>query len=289
MLANTMVGLGLMTVAGKGGARRYALAPDAEAFLVQDRPSYLGDFVLFHAQLLDDHWKQLTASVRTGRPGTAVDRPDQGVALWHRLVDALFPLNHAAASALGKELARLHGPAAGSGPGEVRVLDVAAGSGVWGIGAAQADPRVRVVAQDLAESLEHTRRWVRRMGLEERFEFLAGDLRQVDFGTKRFDAVLLGRICHSEGAEHTRSLFAKAARALKPGGTIAIAEFLADEDRDGPPQALLFALNMLVHTTEGGTFTVPELRTWLAAAGFGNVRTMEAPAPSPLILATLGP
>jgi hypothetical protein len=139
---------------------------------------------------------------------------------------------------------------------------------------------------DLPETLEHARRFVERTGLASRTDFLAGDLRTVDFGASRFEAATLGHILHSEGAEHSRRLLSKTAKALVPGGTLVIAEFLPDPDRNGPPLPLLFALNMLVHTSEGDTFTVPQLTAWLEEAGFTDVRTVPAPSPSPLVFAT---
>ncbi len=276
MIADAMTGLGLLC-RGEDGWR---LAPDADAFLVRGRPGYLGDFLVFHAHEIAQTWSNLTASVRSGEPVVRLDRPENGVPFWHRLVDCLFPLGYPAAGAVGRELGRRHPE------GEIRLLDVAAGSGVWGIGAAQAEPRIRVVATDLPETLEHTRRWVERTKTTGRVSFLPGDLRQVDFGAGAFDAAVLGHICHSEGADGTRHLLEKLARALVPGGTLVIVDFVPDPDRSGPAIPLLFALNMLLHTSEGDTFTFPEYEAWLGAAGFASVTRMPAPAPSPLILAT---
>jgi ubiquinone/menaquinone biosynthesis C-methylase UbiE len=280
MLLDALVGFGLLAREGQGEASAFRLPPDAEAFLVEGRPGYLGDFIRFHADMLRDGWSQLTESVRSGQPPVAHDDPAQGVELWDKLVGALFAVNRAAAGALGKELAGAHPK------GPIRVLDVAAGSGVWGIGAAESDPRVEVTAMDLEDTLRHTRRFVREHELEDRFHFLSGDLREVDFGEARYDAAILGHICHSEGAAQTQALFAKMARALKPGGTLAIAEFVPDSGRNGPPLPLVFALNMLVHTREGSTFTAAEYEKWLGKAGFHGFRLFTAPAPSPLMLAT---
>jgi SAM-dependent methyltransferase len=280
MLLNAMVGLGFLTRAGSGEAARYGLAPDAEAFLVEGRPGYHGGIVCLAARRFIQDWAKLTDCVRTGKPVIAVDKPEEGVTLWTELVDALFPMGYAAAAHVGRELRRLH-PS-----GTLRLLDVAAGSGVWGIAAAQHDPAVHVVAFDLPETLAHTRRWASQCGVADRFEFRAGDIREGDLGSAEFDAVILGHICHSEGAEHSRRLLAKVARALKPGGTIVIADMLPDEDRSGPPFPLLFALNMLAHTTEGDTFTFAEYEAWLREVGFQDARLLEGPSASPLVLAT---
>jgi ubiquinone/menaquinone biosynthesis C-methylase UbiE len=266
---------------GKGEQQTARLhnAPDVDLFLVRGRDSYLGSFVQLHVQRILDDWRHLTECVRSGKPVHAVERPEEGVPLWHQLVDTLFALNRAAAMTLARELKRRH-------PDSLRVLDVAAGSGVWGVACAELDPRAKVVAFDLPETLEHVRATAKRLSLGDRIEMRAGDLRHASLGEREFDAVILGHICHSEGPHFTQELFAKTARALKPGGTIAIAEFLPDDDRNGPPLPLMFALNMLVHTTEGHTFTVADLTGWLRSAGFTDVRTLDAPAPSPLILAT---
>jgi ubiquinone/menaquinone biosynthesis C-methylase UbiE len=278
MLVDALVALGLVARAGPAGT--LSLAPDADFFLVKGKPSYLGDFFVFHAKGIEEGWHGLADIVRTGRPFQKVDVPAEGVALWHQLVDSLFALGFPAARLVGEELARLH-------PGKpVRLLDVAAGSGVWGIGAATTNPNVRPTFQDLEETLAHARRFAERTGVSSRSEWLPGDLRQVDFGAARYEAATLGHILHSEGAEHARRLLEKTAKALVPGGTLVIAEFLPDADRNGPPMPLLFALNMLVHTSEGDTFTVPQLTGWLEAAGFRDVRTVPAPSPSPLVFAT---
>jgi hypothetical protein len=80
-------------------------------------------------------------------------------------------------------------------------------------------------------------------------------------------------------------LLAKVHDALAPGGVVAIAEFLVDEARAAKTNGLIFAVNMLVNTEDGDTYTFSEIAGWLKEAGFENVRTMDAPGPAPLILA----
>ncbi|MGI8605279.1 MAG: methyltransferase [Verrucomicrobiales bacterium] len=123
-----------------------------------------------------------------------------------------------------------------------------------------------------------------RFGVLDQFEMKAGDLNEIDFGSN-YDVVTLGHILHSEGRESSQRLIKKINAAMKPDGTIAIAEFTPNEERTGPPHTLIFAVNMLVNTEQGDAFTFGEIRTWLEAGGFTNIRTLDVPGPSPLILA----
>ena len=112
-----------------------------------------------------------------------------------------------------------------------------------------------------------------------------GDLLEANFGTG-YDVAILGHILHSEGEERSRKLLKKTFRALKSGGVIAIAEWLVNDQRTEPLHALMFAVQMLVNTEKGDTFSFNEIKSWLEDAGFRKVRRLEAPGPSPLILAT---
>ncbi len=132
--------------------------------------------------------------------------------------------------------------------------------------------------------LEVTRKVAQKFGVAGQFTFVGKDLFQDDLGSG-FRIATLGHILHMAGPDVNRSLLRRILAALAPGGTLAIGEFIVNEDRTGPIEPLAFAINMLVHTEHGNAYTFGEMRAWLEEAGFVNVRTLPAPAPSPLILA----
>ncbi len=258
---------------------RYELTPESSTFLVSTKPAYHGALLSHVSEQVLPHWLRLAESVRTGRPDEAVNRQETGTEFFSHLVEAIFPLGFAASTALGRHL----GVDAAKAP--LSVLDLAAGSGVWGIAIAKLSPHVRVTAVDWEGVLKVTRRVAERNGVAERFTFVAGDLASAPLGRGHRIAVL-GQILHSEGEARARALLRRTYDALASGGTIAIAEFVPDDDRRGPPMPLFFAVNMLVHTDAGDVFTFREIASWLSEAGFRDARRLEAPAPSPLILAT---
>ena len=257
----------------------YALTPESATFLVSTKPSFQGGIFKHISAHLLPKWMQLTDVVRNGKPATAVNAEDEGAAFFERFVEDIFPMSYRPAQVLGEHLqiARSTKP--------VKVLDIAAGSGVWGIALAQQSPNVRVTAVDWPRVIPVTRRVAGRFNLADRFSYIEGDILSANLG-KGYDVATLGHILHSEGAARSRQLIGRVFEALAPGGTIAIAEFLADPGRAGPPVAMIFAVNMLVNTEEGDVFTFDEIAQWLRAAGFTDPRTLDSPGPSPLILAT---
>lgn len=122
--------------------------------------------------------------------------------------------------------------------------------------------------------------------MEDQFDYVERNLREVDFGDECYDLVILGHIIHSEGKTWGKKLIKKAYRALRDGGLLLIAEMVPNDARTGPLIPLPFALNMFLHTEHGDVFIMREYRRWLKATGFKKVTTIAAPSPSPLILAT---
>jgi O-methyltransferase involved in polyketide biosynthesis len=144
---------------------------------------------------------------------------------------------------------------------------------------------VNISAVDWPEVLKVTKRVAKRWGMEKRLKAIPGDLSEADFGSEH-QVATLGHILHSEGPKRSQQLLRKVFKSLAPGGTIVIAEFMPNDQRTGPPTALIFAVNMLVNTTDGGTFTFAEMSKWLKDAGFRNPRQLDVGGVSPLILAT---
>jgi ubiquinone/menaquinone biosynthesis C-methylase UbiE len=275
-IMNVLVGLNFLTKDKQGC---FSLTPESTAFLVSTKPAFHGGLIRHCSEQLIPKWLHLNKVVLTGKPDTAVNQEGSGGDFFQQFVNDIFPMSYPAAQVLSRHL-----NANGAGH-PVRVLDLAAGSGVWGIAMAQGSEQVRVTAVDWPEVIPVTRKTVTRFGLADRFSFLSGDLLQVDFGHDHTVATL-GHILHSEGRQRSRQLLTKTFRALAPGGSIAIAEFLVNAERTGPLNGLFFAVNMLVNTDDGDTYSFEEIAGWLEAAGFTNARTLESPGPSPLILAT---
>lgn len=275
-IADLLAGLMLLTRDDDG---RYALTPESDAFLVSHNPSFIGGIFRHVSSQLLPNWLHLSDIVGTGKPATAVNVAAEGAPFFAEFVEDIFPMSYPSARVLtdALNLAQAAGP--------VSVLDLASGSGVWGIALAQASPHVTVRAIDWPAVLPVTRRMAEQFGVGERFTTVAGDLLEADFGNSH-QVATLGHILHSEGVERSRALLRRTQAALAPGGTIAIAEFLVDADRRGPMSGLIFAVNMLVNTESGNTYSFDEIAGWLSEAGFVNPRQLPVPGPSPLVLAT---
>jgi ubiquinone/menaquinone biosynthesis C-methylase UbiE len=275
-LLNALVALDLLDKYGD----HYALTAESAAYLVSHGPDYQGQMCKHVSRHLIHRWLGLTESVRTGRPAPGpVNDPASSGVYFREFVEDIFPMSYDAAKALAIELKIPETTT------PLNVLDLAAGSGVWGIALAEASPKVHVTAVDWPNVLPVTRRLAEKHGVLDQFIFAEGDLLTTDFGTGHHIATL-GHIIHSEGESRSRQLLRKLFDTMAPGGTIVIAEFLPNQDRTGPAGALIFACTMLVNTEEGDTYTFNEMAEWLRDAGFENPRELDVPGPAPLIVAT---
>lgn len=271
ILANALVGL---EVLGKDGDR-YTLTEASRTFLSRNSRACMGDWVT-HMDQLKESWTHLADVVRTGEPPHKVESEEHGAEFFSKFVGSLFVMGKAGADVAAQSVV-------GNRRG-LRILDVGAGSGVWGISFAQRDPEARVTVADFAQVIEVTKRFVAEFGMNDRFDFLPGNFRDTDLGESKYDVAILGHILHSEGENNSRQLLRKIRRALNEDGQLVIGEFLVDNNRQQNGFGLLFAVNMLVNTEQGDTFTFGEISRWLRDAGFGEVETLDAPAPSPLII-----
>jgi len=275
-ILNLLAGLELLARNSDG---KFSLTPESAAFLVSSKPGFVGGLIRHTSQHLIPRWLHLNEAVATGKPVSPVNQQEAGSEFFEQFVCDIFTMSYRVAQELAEHL---HLADARE---EVKVLDLAAGSGVWGIAQAQSSTKVRVTAVDWPGVIPVTRKTVAKFGLAERFTFVEGDLRDADFGSGH-NVATLGHILHSEGANRSKALLAKTFAALAPGGTIAVQEFLVNADRSGPMNGLIFAVNMLVNTDDGNTFSFEEIAAWLRDAGFVDARTVDTHGPSPLILAT---
>jgi ubiquinone/menaquinone biosynthesis C-methylase UbiE len=276
ILMNALVGLDLLKKNRQG---KYSLTQESAAFLLNNRPgTHAGFFGIIAPQLIS-RWLRLSDIVREGRPTVAVNQETEGTEFFSQLVENIIPMSYPAAQKLAQHLKL------SKAKDKIRVLDLAAGSGIWGIALTQKSPRVRVTAVDWAGMIPTTKRITQKFGAGDRFNYVEGDILEANFGSD-YDIATLGHILHSEGEERSRELLKKTFRALKPGGVIAIAEWLVNNERTEPTHALMFAVQMLVNSEKGDTFSFDQIKSWLEEAGFEKVRKLEAPGPSPLILAT---
>ena len=275
-ILDALVGLQFLA---RGEDGRFTLTPESSAFLVSTKPSFQGGLIRHCSEHLIPRWLNINEVVATGKPVTPVNQEQSGGTFFHDFVLDIFPMSYPAAQFLANHCAF------GDAGEPVRVLDLAAGSGVWGIALAQSSPRVRVSAVDWPEVIPITKKTTERFGLAERFSFIEGDLNSADFGSG-YALATLGHILHSEGEALGRKLLAKTYSALASGGHIAIAEFLVNRERTAPVSGLFFAVNMLINTENGTTWSFEEIAAWLEEAGFVNPRTIPSPGHSPLIMAT---
>jgi 2-polyprenyl-3-methyl-5-hydroxy-6-metoxy-1,4-benzoquinol methylase len=258
-------------------AGAYSLTPESAAFLSKQSPAYLGTTARFlYSTTMMQEFDQLTDTVRTGTTHASVvtDEHPVWVEFARAMVPMMMPPAHAMADILG---------VASAGP--IRVLDIAAGHGTFGIVIAQRNPQAQVVASDWAPVLTVATEHAQAMGVGDRFQTLPGDSFKVDYGTG-FDLVLVPNFLHHFDADANVALLRKVRTALKPGGRVAVLEFVPAEDRISPPMAARFSLMMLASTPRGDAYTLSELREMLTRAGFSNITAHPLEGPQTVIVAS---
>lgn len=277
VLCDYLTIIGLLTKSGD----RYRLTPDSAVFLVKSSPVYLGGTIDFLAS--HDIVKNFDALTDTVRRGTVpadtstVAGHEQGH--WVQFARAMVPMMMPSAMAIA-DLLKI------GAAGPVRILDIAAGHGLFGIVLAQRNPGAAITAVDWPGVLTVATENAAKMGVKDRLKLLPGDAFKVDYGTG-YDIVLLTNFLHHFDIGTNITLLRKIAAALKPGGKLAILEFVPNDDRVSPPMPAAFSMVMLAGTPAGDAYTFSQIKAMATEAGFSGVSAHPlTPQPSTVIMAT---
>lgn len=243
---------------------QYKLTPDSEVFLNRKSPAYLGGVLEFMlTPQLRNCFERLTDAVRRG--GTAIS--DEGTVshdnpIWVAFARAMGPMMRMPA----QMLANLIG---GDRQQPLRVLDVAAGHGLFGIEVGKQFPLAQITALDWANVLAVAIENAQREQMTDRYSLRPGSAFDIDWGGP-YDIVLLTNFFHHFDVPTCERLAAKAFAALAPGGRVLTLEFIPDSDRISPPATATFALTMLATTARGDAYTFAEYQSIFARAGFAR-------------------
>lgn len=249
----------------------YRHTPTSAAFLDPRSPSCLASIAQFLANpAMREPYDKLAEIVRSGHttlPGDGTVEPENPI--WVQFAETMAPMMAPLASPLGAVVLNGH-------IGPMRVLDIAAGHGLFGIEIAKQNPEAKVTGLDWAPVLRVALENARKAGVNNRYDMLPGSAFEVDFGGP-YDTVLLTNFLHHFDQEKCVTLLKKVHAALRPGGRAATLEFVPDEDRISPPMPAAFAMTMLASTAAGDAYPLSVLSAMYNYAGFSDVTAHPIP------------
>ena len=252
----------------------YGLTQDSALFLSRLSPAYAGSTIEFLlSPMIMDSFKDIAASVRTG--GTVVSQ--EGTVshenpVWSRFARAMLPIQIMPAQMIAN-LVQVEPDR------PIKLLDLAAGHGIFGISFAQRYPNLEVVASDWAPVLDVARENAQKFGVSDRYKTLPGSAFEIDFG-KGYDIILLTNFLHHFDQETIIKLLVKIHGALQTNGRAITLDFIPDEDRISPPTAAAFSMMMLASTPGGDAYTFTEYEQMFRQAGFSRSE-LHSLTPSP--------
>lgn len=249
----------------------YSLTPESAMFLNKKSPAYMGSIVGFISDKMHvESFGMLAEAVRKG--GTASDHGDNTKPqdqMWVKFAKAMAPLTLPMAAFIAKTIGASEGK-------PMKVLDIAAGHGMYGITIAKQNPNAKIVAADWPAVLEVAKENAQKAGVGERYATRPGSAFEGDLGDG-YDYVLLTNIAHHFDPPTCETLFKRVHKTLRPGGKAVILEFVPNEDRVSPPTAAGFSLVMLANTESGDAYTFAEYEKMLQNAGFAKTSFHPVP------------
>jgi ubiquinone/menaquinone biosynthesis C-methylase UbiE len=274
ILCDYLVIIGILSKSGD----QYALTPDSALFLDRNSPACMGnavDFLL--APTLNEAFKDVAAVVRKG--GTLL--PDQGSVspdhpVWVDFARAMAPLMAMPAQLIAQQV-----QVAADRP--IRVLDIAAGHGLFGIVFAQHHPNVEVTALDWPGVLAVAQENAQKAGVAGRYHLLPGSAFDVDYGSD-YDLVLITNFLHHFDPSTNENLLRKIHASLGATGRAVTLEFVPNDDRVSPPIPAAFSMTMLGTTPSGDAYTFAEFERMFSNAGFARSEMFALPMPEQVIV-----
>jgi len=260
ILCDTLTVIGLLR---KDGGQ-YSLADDAAMFLVKTSPAYIGsvtDFMTSPQQMAG--FTNLTEAVRKG--GAVADTNyslDPESPMWANFARSMAPMMMPAAMTMAGSLG-VDADAA------IKVLDIAAGHGMFGIAVAMNFPNAEIYAADWKNVLAVAEENAAKYGVADRFHKIEGSAFDADLGSG-YDVILVTNFLHHFDPPTNETFLKRCRAALKDDGQLLTLEFVPNDDRVSPPAEALFSLVMLAATPAGDAYTFAELDTMLKNAGFAN-------------------
>ena len=258
--------------------QKYSLAPDAATFLDRRSPAYLGSIAGFlTSPEMFDRFRDLTAIVRKGgsleddRGTTEVNNP-----IWIEFARSMAAMQRPVAEGVAKVVDADAGE-------KWKVLDIAAGHGVYGIAVARHNPNAEIFAVDWPAVLDVAKENARAAKVESRYHTIPGNAFEVDFGTG-YDLVLLTGFLHHFDPPTIEKLMRKIHAALAPKGRVVTVEFVPNEDRVTPATAAGFSLIMLAGTRAGDSYPMSEYDRMFRSAGFSSNELRPTPGPQSFII-----
>lgn len=268
MLLDACAAEGLLTRTGD----TFANTEVVEAFLVHGRPAYIAHGLKF-AEDLYPTWGRLAELVRTGAPTM---EPESVLGEDKEKTRAFVLAMHERARGMSAVL-----PHGVDFAGRRRLLDIGGGPGTYSIALVRQTPGLTSTVLDRPGVLEVTREIVDGHGCADRIQLMPGDYLKSPFGSS-YDAVLLSGMMHRETPETCQMLLRKSYDALDPGGLVVVSDvFFDSDDKNSPPFATYFALNMMMMCENGSAHAMTEMAAWMGAAGFRDVDTRPLPPPNP--------
>jgi len=264
ILCDFLVIQGFLTKEGES----YGLAPDSAVFLDRHSPAYVGGAVefLLAPRVLECH-AHLTEAVRKGGTALGEGNLEAENPVWVKFARAMMPLMYMPAQVMAAELRK---------GGEVcKVLDVAAGHGIFGISVAQLNPSAQIYASDWKNVLEVAKQNAEAMGVGDRHHLIPGSAFESDFGGG-YDLVLITNFLHHFDVPSCTTFLRKVRASMNPGGRAAIVELVPNSDRVTPPTAAAFSMIMLTTTPAGDAYTFTEIESMSKDAGFSRVELAPA-------------
>jgi len=260
---------------------RYQLTDSTAAFLDKKSPTYIGsavDFILSPAQRRG--YDELTEAVRRGGSNVSGDASmDPESEMWvnfaRNMAPLMFPSAEIVAENIGFDTDR-----------ELKVLDIAAGHGIYGIMVGKKYPKAQIYGADWNKVLAVAEENAQKLGVADRYHKIPGNAFESDFGTG-FDVILVPNFLHHFDKPTCEKFLRKVNDALAEGGKVITVEFVPNEDRVSPPPSASFSLVMLAATPGGDAYTFAELKQMLENAGFSQNEIIPLqPMPQHLIIST---